>query len=156
MAAKAALDAAGSEYADSTVNGFCILAKFDYESTSSQRAIWRRYGTSVPLQFAMAGWSQSAAADFLRGDRKSYKDARAAVSTTAKPRSSARPFDERCSQWVQRANKLMMDGAELLAESETLTTVGSQAEMALMIYQRLAERHMDAEIRRFFETEAVG
>lgn len=155
LAAKAALDAAGSEYADATITSLCLVAKFDWESTSTQRAVWRRYGWSIPARFARAGYSQSAAAEFLRGERKTARE----VVEYIRPRNGVgaigKAFDDRCAQWVQRANKLMMDGAELFAESETMTNVASQAEMALMIYQRLAERHMDAEIRRFFETETV-
>lgn len=155
VAAATAFAVAGSEYADATVKSMCMLAKFDYESTAQQRKVWRRYPWSNVREVVAAGWSPSAAASLLDGDKKTRDEILKALKPTRKGAQSAPGFDARCAQWVQRANKLMMEGADLMAEAGTLESVGSHAEMALAIYAALAERHMDAEIRRFFETEAA-
>ena len=156
IAAKSALAAAGSEYRDGTVSDLCVLAKFDYESTAAQRRIWRRYGWTSVREFAKAGWSQSAASQVLDGERKSRDEITAALSTTRRPSGpKTSPFDERCSQWVQRVARLMHDGALLLEESEKVDALGGHAEMALMIYQKLADKYLDAELRQLLESEGV-
>lgn len=157
LAAKVALDIAGSEYSDSTVASLCLVAKYDYESTAAQRRLWRRYGWTAVREFAKAGWSQSAAAEVLDGEHKGRIDINAVLATTRKGPGAPKgvPFDDRCAQWVHRAAKLMMDGANLMAEAETVNALGSHSELMLMIYQRMSDRHLDIEIKRLLDAEAV-
>ena len=79
-------------------------------------------------------------------------DADAAIARAARKETTL-SFDERCAQWVHRANKLLMDGARLAAEADASPAlrVGGHAEMALLIHARLTERHLDAEIRSLLE-----
>lgn len=69
-------------------------------------------------------------------------------------------FDDRCRQWVTGMSKKMMEGAKLLAEADsmkeagTLVDLGAHAAMALMIYERISERHLDAEIRALLDADA--
>lgn len=59
-------------------------------------------------------------------------------------------FDERCEAWVNRLNALMLEGAALVTEADRKGLhPGAHAEMALVIYRRLAERQLDAELRAF-------
>lgn len=157
LAAKAALDGAGDEYADSTVKNLCHVAKFDYESTAAHRRIWRRYGWSTVRDVVGAGWSQEAAADLLDGDRKRRAEVREAV---AKSRCAGTPkptdFDAECARWIHQLNKVLMDGARLATKAEAQPILTAHAQMAVAIYQNIAERELDREIRRLLETEVSG
>lgn len=59
-------------------------------------------------------------------------------------------FDERCAAWVQKLNRVMMEGARLAHEAESANLTG-QSELAMLLYQRFSERQLDAEIRHFQE-----
>jgi hypothetical protein len=157
VSAASAFTDAGLEYTPSYVKSLCVLAKYDWESTPAQRQLWRRNSTTNVLLMAVAGWSQSAAADYLMDDRSS-NEVRAEVRKYAEPskRTQARAatFDDRCGDWVAQMNKVMMAGASLLDEAESEQyELGPHAEMAMAIYRRLAERQLEAEIHRFFESQ---
>lgn len=158
LAAKTALDAAGNEYADSTVKNLCVVAKFDHESTRAQRTVWRRYGWSVLRALAAAGWTQEAAADLLSGERMSWRDVRHAVSPArsgATPDEQTAPFDDRCAAAVTRLYKVLREFAALTSEAEELSAVGAHSRMALGLYQAINERVIDAEYRHLIETEGI-
>lgn len=158
VAARAALDAAGNEYADATVRTLCLVAKFDHESTAAQRKVWRSYGWSLLGEVAKSGWSQEQAAEFLGGERRSWDDIRRAVRSTKRPNigaDTAASFDDRCADWVQRANKLLMDGSKLVEEADTAYHLGSHARFVVMLMQRFSESHIDTELRQILETEAA-
>lgn len=154
-AAAQAIAGAGDEMALSTIRGLCSVAKFDNESTAVQRRVWRRYGWASIGKLVGAGWSQEAAADFLRGEHKTRADI-GAVLASSRARPTEPGINERWGQWVTRMNNLMMDGARLLHETEaTKIELTGQAHLALTIYQRLTERQLDAELRELFESENV-
>lgn len=70
----------------------------------------------------------------------------------AKPPRVPPTFDDRCTKWVHRANKLLMDGARLADEAEAPGHEhAAHADIALVIYQRLTERQLDAEIRSLLD-----
>jgi hypothetical protein len=154
FAAGQAFEAAGVDYADSTIKSLCVLAKFDYEAMPKDRAIFRQYGWTVVLPFANAGYLPHAAAEFLKTPR-TVGEVKAEISgrdKSPKP-SPVMSFDQRCADWVNHMNAVMTEGAILAAEAEqnSKLVLGAHAEMALTIYRRLAERQLEAELRRFLE-----
>jgi hypothetical protein len=155
LAAKAALDGAGSEYADKTVKALCIVAKFDHESSAEHRRIWRRYGWSSVATVAQAGWSPEAAADLLDGEKKGRPDILAAVAGRRGPASRPEPdFDAECARWIHQLNKVLIDGARLATKAEGQPILTAHAQMAVAIYQNIAERELDREVRQLLESEA--
>lgn len=154
FAAARAFEDAGVEYADTTIRDLCTLAKFDYESMPAQQKIFRRYGWTLVLPFAQHGFSPTAAADFLKTPRtRAEVNAHVSGSSGTKKPSPVMSFDQRCSEWVNHMNAVMTEGAMLAAEAEQneKLVIGAHAEMALVIYRRLAERQLEAELRRFLE-----
>lgn len=158
LAAKAALDAAGNEYADSTVKDLCVVAKFDHESTPAQRRVWRRYGWTTVRLVAKAGWSPETAADLLGGERKSRREVTQTVGQVSGPGTTEKPpepFDDRCAEAVGRLQKVLRDLAALAAEAEELPTVGALSAMGLALYYAINEKVIDAEYRQLIEGEDV-
>lgn len=152
VAAKAALDAAGNEYADATVKHLCVIALFDHESTPKQRKIWRRYGWTCVRAVAQAGWSPEAAAVLLGGDRKTQREIRATVTAPSTfEGTGAATFDERCSEALTRLYKVLRDFAALTVEAEELGSIGGHSQMALGLYRAINERVLDAELRNLLD-----
>jgi hypothetical protein len=158
LAAKEALDAAGCEYADGTIKNLCVVAKFDHESTPTQRKVWRRYGWTSVAEVAQAGWSPEAAAQVLdRPERLTRTEVRAAVR---QPRHAGVPeprsFEDRCASWIHAVNRVLMEGTRLAQEAESWPDIelGAHAALAIQLYQRLTERALDAELRSLLEAQA--
>ena len=160
VATKAALDASGNERKDNTVRCLCQLAKFDNESTAKQRRVWRRYGWTVVFVAASANLSQDATYDLLVGERKTYREVQQAVERRRARSTSARTsdisLDDRWAAWIKRADLLLAEGAGLADDTDHgAETPGPYVEFGYLIYQRLTERKLDAEIRHFQESEAA-
>lgn len=156
--ARKALKAAGHEHEDNTVRDLCLVAKFDHESTPAQRKTWRRYGWTIPHQFAKRGWSQEAAEKHLVGPGLLSKSEAVAIASGKNADDDTpeveKPLDERWTSWVQRLSTLMTEGAKLAAETDdTGLVLGGYAALARELYDRLAERQIDAEYRQLLEAE---
>lgn len=153
LAACSALTEAGNEYAESTVHDLCVVAKFDQESTPTQRQLWRTYGWSNVRLAAKAGWSQKEVAALLSGDHKSLSDIQRALDRSKGRDTPAppAPLDDRWAAWVNHQNALLMEGARLDAETEEAGGVGGHAHLGRMIYHQIVERQLDAEIRTLLD-----
>jgi len=58
------------------------------------------------------------------------------------------PLDEALERWLREANNLLMNGARLAQRADReQATPGTYGALALLIYQRMTERQLDAEIR---------
>lgn len=166
VAAKDAMDGEGLEYKDSTIKHLCVLSQFDYDSSATQRRVWRRYGWSAVYILANAGWSQEAAAKFLDVEkRRTFREAQAAasrkVAPNAKPSASActpGQLDRAWADWANKLTSLMLRGAELAEASEQHEGVewSGHAAIAQMVYGRIVERQLDAEIRDLLESEMTA
>lgn len=151
--AAAACKEAGVEFSTLSIRNLLVVGKFDHESTSKQRRIWRRYGWTVVREVVKAGWTQDAAYELLAGSHKSKRDVQAAVRSD--PGVTNRTFDERCAAWISRANDLLADGAALAEEAESqYVELGAHSTLALSIYRTMVERQLDAEIRTLLEANA--
>lgn len=158
LAAKDALEAADSEYTAATVVQLCLLAKFDHESTSAQRQVWRQYGWTVVRSFARFGVSQEAAAEYLGGERRTFRDVQALLRKSPVTRAvhSQPSIDDAWKAWLNAINRLLIDGAHLAERSETETEqLGVYSAAARLIYERITERKIDAEIRQFLDSAEV-
>ncbi len=163
LAAKAALDKAGDEHADSTVHQLCVVAKFDHESDAKQRRVWRRYGWTVVRVLAQSGWEQDVACDFLMGSAKSKRDVEAEVRRRAGTRTPAKvpgnpeiDLDAALVAAVNRLDAILTEFASLAERAETENVeLSNHAQLALLIYERITERKIDAELRDLMESEGV-
>lgn len=157
LAAREALDSAGNEYAVSTITNLCVVAKFDHESTAKQRQVWRTYGWSIVQRFAHGGYSQEEAARFLTERRRSQREVEAFMRSmdidVHKPDKPPVPLDDAWMAWLRNINRLLVEGAELAERSETeADQLGVYAALAMLTYQRIAERKIDAELRQLLES----
>jgi len=163
LAAKEAMDAEGLEYKDETIKHLCVLSQFDYDSTPAQRKIWRRYGwTSVHI-LASSGWTQAHAASFLDSEkRRTLREVQARAGRKVASNEAPSVFEytparlDRCwADWANKLTTLMMRGAELAEASEAHEGVewSAHASIAQMVYGRIVERQLDAEIRDLLESE---
>lgn len=159
LAAKAALDAVGNEHAERTIYGLCMVAKFDHESTGSQRQLWRKYGWTAIRTVAEAGVTQDAAFGMLAGrDRLTFREIEKAVAR-ANPRTGVTAtlaLDEALRRWVNRLDAVLTEGAELAERAYNEDAeLSSRSELALAIYDRITERKIDAELRELMESESA-
>ncbi len=62
--------------------------------------------------------------------------------------TSRLPLDEALRRWLNEANTVLMNGGKLAyrAEQQGVPT-DAYSSLALLLYQRLAERQIDAELR---------
>jgi len=155
VAARAALDAAGNDHSDDVVKHLCMVAKFDVESTPRQRKLWREYGWTSIRVLAKGGWTQADAYELLRGEHKSRSEIERAIGAVSKRRDPGVPdLDEGWTAWLTHLNKIMMEGARLAERSDQPGVIlGGYASMARVIYQRMTERQLDAEIRDLLSSE---
>jgi hypothetical protein len=154
LACSLAFERAGTEYKSATIVKLCGLAKFDHESTVRQRKEWRRYGWTVVNRVVEAGWSQEAAYELLKGkERKTQNEVISAVGYVVAGKKSRNTIHERLAEWVNHANILLTDGAELLVEVEnTRAILTGSDDLAINLIRRFTERHIDAELREFFDS----
>lgn len=154
MAAKAALDRAGDELSAKTVQGLCVVAKFDHESTPGQRTIWRRYGWTIVQEPVRYGWSQEATANLLTSaPRLTFREVRSAVTSVQQRGDRPRDIERDLERWVNQLNTVLIDGARLVTVAENAPVLSAQAQMAVAIYRNIAERELDREIRRLLDSE---
>lgn len=72
------------------------------------------------------------------------------------PPTAGEQLDRDWTSWLSALDRLLTQGAELAERSErTETVLGVHAVMAKMVYERILERKIDAEIRNFFDREGV-
>jgi len=154
LAAKAAFEAAGCDYADRSIKSLCVVAKFDHEATDAQRSTWRGTGWSLINVFAMAGWSQEAVVAWFRASAcPTHSRAVAAVRDAAgpKPEPAPMPIDDAWRHWLSAVNRVLTDGARLAERTEVENAeLGAHSAIAALIYERLTERKLDAELRELF------
>lgn len=151
--AKRAMAIAGLEYADSTIEQLTVTAKFDYESTPAQRELWRRYGWTIVKQFARSSWTQEAAFEALKSGVATKRQVEAllrAPGTVAAPL----PLPELWATYLAAQSKAFRLGAEAAERSEK-EDLDPQSNAAYLIYQRITERQIDAELRNLMESEVV-
>lgn len=158
LAAKAALEAAGEEYADGTVKELCVVAKFDWQSTKTQRRIWRRYGWTAIRTVVKAGETPESAAVLLGAERLTRLEILAQVQSARVPGHPEKPLDDAWSEWLNQGMTWLLKGAKLVARTEDTEGVelGAHAAIGRMLYERISEKAIDAELRHFFDTEGVS
>jgi hypothetical protein len=82
---------------------------------------------------------------------------RADVEEQQRPEPS---LDDLAREWLNGINTLMMKGAKFAEAAEAASAdgvlVGAHTGLALLIYQRMVEKQLDAEIRAFYESEGRG
>lgn len=159
LATQKAASAVGLELSGSTVSHLAVLAKFDHESTDRQRQEWRRYGTSVVKEVVLAGWSQEAAFDLLsKPQRMTQAQVRHAVKSasnvvndvgTSDLNASLHSALNELSRWFRTVAALSER-----ADAEDVE-LDAHASMCILMYQRMAEKRIDAELRQLFEEEAA-
>ena len=155
LAAKAAFESVGVDYADTTIRDLCTTARFDHDATDEQRRSWRPFGWSIARQFAMAGWSQEAAADWFRSidTTPTQRLANAVIRDVAGPRPEPAPpaIDDAWREWLNAATRLLMGGARLAERTDNENIeLGAHSAMARVVYERMTERNLDAELRELF------
>lgn len=149
-----ALESAGLELASGTVQKLTVAAKFDWESMPDQRKVWRRYGWSLVMELAKAGYSQSAAEAFLDvPDRRTKADVQAEIARSREPVPQAEPeLNEAWAAWLTRAHALLADGAALdQRTADEMTELDAEAGFARVVYQRMDERNFDTQLRKVLE-----
>lgn len=156
LAAKAAFESVGNDYTDGTIKDLTLVAKFDHEATDDQRSAWRSSGWTVVRRFAEAGWSQEAVADWYRSGPPggtSKRAAESAVRNAAGPKREPAPkqIDDAWREWLNAVNRVLTDGARLAERTEAEgVELGAHSGVAHLIYERLTERKLDAELRELF------
>lgn len=157
LAAKAALDSAGHEHADATVASLCQLARFDHEATRGQRRTFRTYGWSLVAELHRSGWSQEAAALFLAGKRKSKREVVAAIRGEASRVASDASYPQDASAfwgpWVNKLDKLLTDAAYADDFYGPGVELDGHSAFGKLLYERIVEKKIDAELRELLESE---
>lgn len=158
-AAKEALDAVGLEMTPDSVKNLSCLAKFDHESTDRQRQEWRRYGTSVVREVALAGWSQEAAFDLLarpkRVTRSEVRIALKAGNAGVTQHGAAPDINEQGHRLLSQINAWFTDMAKFADRAEAEGGLDSYSAAVLETYHALTEKRIDAELRQILEAEAA-
>lgn len=155
LAAKSACEAAGKSVTDETVKALCIVAKFDADSTTKQRRVWRRYGWTAIRTVARRGLSQEAAYEMLAGSHKTVREIERAIPPS-RVHVYPKPLPERWLAWAAEMNRVMMRGTQLAAETDAAgLDLDGDAAFAAIIYDRITERKIDAELRELLEQSNV-
>lgn len=90
------------------------------------------------------------AGEHLANTRNALADIEGDDSASDKPVPAT--FDAECGRWVNQLNTVFIKGARLAARAEDENVeLGAHASIALLIYQRLSERKLDAELRALLE-----
>lgn len=71
------------------------------------------------------------------------------------PPKKAKTLDERYASAIHRLNGVLMELAKLSDEAEEAEAIGPHTELGRLVYERITERKLDAEIRHLLEREAV-
>jgi hypothetical protein len=166
-AAFKALEAANHEHTSQTVRNLCVVAKFDAESNDEQRMVWRRYGWTVVREVAKAGWTQDAAAELLGGKQLKRREVVARLRVARDPGVpenvdplawEKQPIEPgEWAEWVKEMSRVLTHGARLAVRTENTEglVLGAHDAIAFVLYQRLNERAIDAEIRQLLESEST-
>jgi hypothetical protein len=151
--------AAGNEHADPTIRSLCVVAKFDYESSAGQRRTWRKYGWSVVAEVAKAGWSQDAASAFLAGRQRSQREVRAEIEKKARQGSRRPSFpqdpNEFWHKWITHLDRELARAAEAIDHYGATDDLDPHSALAVLIYERITENKIDAELRDLIEAETT-
>lgn len=67
----------------------------------------------------------------------------------------AKPLNERWAAWANRATTLVIGGAKLADETDNPDKLDAHAALGYMVYERIVERQLDAEIRSLMDTADV-
>lgn len=155
--ARKACFAAGNEHADETVRSLCVVAEFDRESNPGQRRTWRSYGWSIIAEVAKAGWSQERASAFLAGTRRSQREVRAEIAKRAEGGSRRPGFpqdpNEFWHKWVSRIDRDLALAAEAMEFYGDTEDLDSHSVLAALVYERITESKIDAELRELIDAE---
>lgn len=158
LAAKAALDAAGHEHAESTVKDLCYLARFDHGATRGQRRTFRSYGWATVDKLAKAGWSQEAAASLLAGRHLMRREVEAAIraaGSRARPTGYPQYPDAFWGAWLNKLDSLLTKAAEADDYYGPGAELSGHGALGRLIYERVVEKKIDAELRELLESESA-
>lgn len=156
MSAKDALDAVGLEMTPGSVRNLAVLAKFDHESTPRQREEWRRYGTSIVLEVAAAGWSQEAAFDLLSGTtRRKVAEVRHEIKAASHNVVAEPDINEVGHKLLHGIGNWFMDAAKFVERAEAEGGLDAYSASVVELYHILTEKRLDAELRQLTDEERI-
>jgi hypothetical protein len=91
----------------------------------------------------------------LDGQRLSVREIEALIRSSMNVHTgSPISLDAALGAWAQKMSNLLIKGAELAEEAARTDhrNLSAHAELALLIYERITERKLDAEIRELFDS----
>jgi hypothetical protein len=124
---------------------------FDYYTAATGSG-----GTAIERVEVMIGKDAEAVVQKLSADsRADLLDALVARPGRTADAPRSRSLSERWERWITTINTVMMNGARLLHETEeTSAELSGHARLAVLMYERLVEKKLDAELRQLLETDA--
>jgi hypothetical protein len=141
-----------------------LLGEKDVESLQDRAAEQGRKPSTVrqtELKAALALKSSSSARAVL-ADPEVRAAAKAAIweieaeAQSYERQIPVRTLNDQWHDWLNRANTLFTNGARLASETESVSVeLDAHAAAARVLYDRLVERQIDAEIRAFMDAEVA-
>ena len=150
---KKAVEAAGVDRADSTIQMHATTSKYMAEATAAQRKVFRRYPVTSITEFARTGHSQEAAHDFLKGKtRKQLKEIKALTRGNGTALDAApKTLDEMAKDVLGKYSAAFKAGSEFSNAYESAeqagSTVSAHAATVYMIQQDQTQRAVERAIR---------
>jgi hypothetical protein len=145
-----AVEDAGEDFTDNTVEALWRLAKFDADSTDRQREVWRRYGWSVIHVVAGAEaeghWRKSDAVRFLDCEqRKTQAQVKAHIRSLRVVDHKELDLNEAWHGLLGNLNAYFLAGAKLENETDEAAELDAYAQASRMFYLRLIDKQIEAE-----------
>jgi len=161
VATKEALEQAGCDYAATTIKQLSVTAKLYDNGSTEQKTIFETYGWTIVRDLAKAGWTPADAANLLGSEHRTRADVASAIRDlrgpgTPEPKPEP-PLGDAWKAWLYKINRDLIEGARLAERSDIEDVVlDAYSAFAELIYQRITERKLDAELREFFDSPAGG
>ncbi len=161
VATKEALEQAGCDYSMGTVKNLAVTAKLYDNGSTEQKTIFETYGWTIVRDLAKAGWTPADAANLLGSKHRTRADVASAIRAARDPGvpepKPEPPLGDAWRAWLNKINGDLIEGARLAERSDTEDAVlDTYSAFAQLIYQRITERKLDAELREFFDSPAGG
>jgi hypothetical protein len=114
-------------------------------------------GTALERVEVMIGKDAAAVVEKLSADtRADLLDALVARPSRTADAPRSRSLSERWERWITTINTVMMNGARLQHETEESNAeLSGHARLAVLMYERLVEKKLDAELRELLEPDAL-
>ncbi len=160
VATKEALEQAGCDYSMGTVKQLSVTAKLYDNGSDEQKTIFATYGWTIVRDLAKAGWTPADAANLLGSEHRTRAYVASAIRNVRGPGTPEEvkpepPLDVAWEAWLNKINGVLMEGGRLAERSEGVV-LGGYSGFAQLLYQRITERQLDAELREFFDSLVGG